>query len=497
MFPILLLILTFFILYFFWTNYLKDVLYIRKCLSNIPGPPQNFLVGNFLDFKPTFLHVEFLKLFKKYGPIFRIYLGYHVIIPNDPNLCEYILKEYKNINKMAHYEYTYKFLGQALLTAKDENWKKLRKIITPAFSYAHLQNFVSIFTKQSDILLKILKSEKNPNSFDITKYIQPCTLDIICEAAMGIQMHSQEDGDNEYIKHLHEICQIFSNRTSTVTKFFNLSYFFTEDYKNEKKSLKVLYEYTDQVIRQKNEERKKHKLNGKADKNEKHKIFLDILLDHSENVEPLTNEQIRFEVHTFLFAGHDTTSIGISYAIYCLSQNPEIQEEAYQEVLETFNGLGDKDIELSDLNEMKYLDAVFKETLRLYPPVPIYGRRITDEIRYENYVIPKGVEILISPYVMHRDPNIFEDPLKFDPTRFLNGNNPKTYSYLPFSQGPRNCVGNRFAMYQAKVILSKILLNFEILPSDIPFELETGSTIILSPKNGIYVKFKPRESSHI
>jgi len=146
-----------------------------------------------------------------------------------------------------------------------------------------------------------------------------------------------------------------------------------------------------------------------------------------------------------MFEGHDTTSSGISFTLYNLAKYPEIQQKVFEEVSEMYDGDKDRAVTLQDLSKLQYLDAVIKESQRLYPSVPYYGRELVEDVVSEGYTFPKSMNIFISPYLMGRDPKIFKDPLDFDPNRFYDNettyekNNP--FGYVPFSAGPRNCVG--------------------------------------------------------
>lgn len=224
-------------------------------------------------------------------------------------------------------------------------------------------------------------------------------------------------------------------------------------YRREQEVLKVLHEFTDNVIRS----RRKELLNNVAiadtsieDIGGKRKMaLLDLLLESSVEGQPLSDIDIREEVDTFMFAGHDTTSSAISFVLYNLAKYPVVQRKVYEEV-NSVVGVSRQNVSLKELNNLHYLDLVIKETLRIYPIVPYFGRKLSEDVNVMGYTLPQYSNVYISPFIMGRNENIFPDPMKFNPERFdvettVEKMNP--FAYVPFSAGPRNCIGKPFEMF--------------------------------------------------
>lgn len=212
----------------------------------------------------------------------------------------------------------------------------------------------------------------------------------------------------------------------------NFIYQFTENYKKEQKLLKLLHGFTENVI----ETRREELLKISEHDQKKKKALLDILLTSTIEGAHLTNEDIREEVDTFLFAGHDTTTSALSFIFYNIAKHQDVQQKIYEEVMAVIDD--DGKFSQSQLNDLHYTDLVIKETLRLYPSVPMFGRKLKDEVTVEGYTFPKDCNVYISAYGMGHSEKYFDNPEEFNPERF---NIETTYekinpfAYVPFSAG--------------------------------------------------------------
>jgi len=184
--------------------------------------------------------------------------------------------------------------------------------------------------------------------------------------------------------------------------------------------------------------------------------------------QPLSDRAICDELVLFLLAGHDTTSTALTYALWALGQRPELQERAAAEA----GALGDRRLTHDDMPRLRFTAQVLHEALRLCPPAPAVGRMAMADIEVDGYRLPAGTCALVGIYAMHRDPALWEDPLRFDPDRFSpersKGRN--RWQYLPFGGGPRSCIGDHFAMLEATLALATIVRRAKIhsLVDDFP-----------------------------
>ncbi|GFU98146.1 cytochrome P450 4V2 [Trichonephila clavipes] len=346
-------------------------------------------------------------------------------------------------------------------------WKSRRKLLTPSFHFEILKDFLPIFNEQSQVLVKQLRNEITKDSTDISMPITLCSLDIICETTLGVSIGAQENSDSQYIKSVSRSLTVYikinlsQNVNFDVRCTFSGKLFFTG--RELKHHLKVLHDFTRSVIK----EKKKKLLSGEKNVNEKRKrkALMDVLLEHHIQMKDLTEEDIREEVDTFAFEGHDTTATGIYWALYNIGLNKDVQEKIHEELDRIFGDDTERPVNTEDLKDMVYLDRVIKESQRLYPSVPVIARRISENTNICGYPIPEGSSCIVFVHQLHRDETVFPNPEKFDPDHFLpeNSANRHPYAYIPFSAGPRNCIGQRFAvMEEKKVLISAILRNYTI-----------------------------------
>nr|CAI5848787.1 unnamed protein product [Callosobruchus analis] len=221
--------------------------------------------------------------------------------------------------------------------------------------------------------------------------------------------------------------------------------------------------------------------------------FLDILLRSTLDGQPLSREDIREEVDTFMFEGHDTTASAISFCIFEVATHPDVQEKVLEEQISIFGDDFYRNATLSDLQEMRYLECVVKEALRLYPSVPFIGRKTNEDTMYKGNLIPKGVNITLCIYHMMRDPEQYENPNEFDPSRFEDNDGKRPYSFVPFSAGPRNCIGQKFAMNEIKSIVSKLVRNYKLLPASPDYKPKLVAEAVMKSKNGVKIRLAKRE----
>ncbi|GAB6023573.1 Cytochrome P450 4V2 [Chamberlinius hualienensis] len=220
------------------------------------------------------------------------------------------------------------------------------------------------------------------------------------------------------------------------------------------------------------------------------------IVDNNCNASCVMNHNEIFnEVHTLIVAGFETLSSSISLILFCLANYPQVQNKVIEELDEIF-GDSNRDVNPEDFSRMKYLECVMKETMRLFTPLPMIGRNLSEDLDICGYKVPAGTEIVLLLNLIHRDPSVYEDPDTFNPDRFLaeNSLNRDPYAFIPFSAGPRNCIGHKFSMMELKVTLSKVLRRFTMKsPVDLAtVERQLIHETSLKSNIGFPIQFEPR-----
>nr|XP_015929387.2 cytochrome P450 4C1-like [Parasteatoda tepidariorum] len=422
-----------------------------------------------------------------------------------PETVEVVLSSNVTIDKSNEYDLLHPWLGTGLLTSTGKKWRYRRKLLTPTFHFRILEDFVPVFFNQSHTLVSRLRKLEKDSWTDIVPLITSCTLDIIWETAMGVRINVQSGGCKEYVQAIHEIGDIFLFRILRPWLYPDFIFKITPSGRQFFKNVDVIHRFTRKVIREKksemveNNQLLKHLdviANDSPSNTKCRKAFLELLLEHHIKDPSFTEEDIREEVDTFMFEGHDTTAMAISWALYFVGLDKHVQEKIHEELDGIFEGDNERDIDRDDLMRMKYLECVIKETLRLHPSVPFIGREVRESFKVLDYEVEKGSVCFIFPFMLHRDPESFPDPEKFDPKRFfpenITGRHP--YAYVPFSAGPRNCIGQKFALMEEKTVLANIFRNFEITSKDPRDKVNVSPSLVSRNLEPLMLRFTHRNT---
>lgn len=475
-----------------------------RAIDLIPGPKAYPLIGTTYIFwgvprKDIIAKLEKMK--QPFPDIFRVWIA--TVPAVEIRKAEYLEKiltsNKQHMEKAWFYRYVKEWLGDGLLMATGQKWYSHRKIITPTFHFSILDGFCEIFSEKSRILVQKLEQHADTGkSFDVYPYITKAALDIIADAAMGTQLNAQDNQEIEYVRAVYETAASVIHRMTRPWLIPDFVYNRTKAGKSYAKRISILHGFTQNVIKQRQENLKQTNNQGNQqivneDKSimgkKKRLAFLDLLLASNE----LSDIDIREEVDTFMFEGHDTTTGGIAWALLMLGLHQDVQDQVFAELEEIFGG-SDRHATVQDFNDMKVLDRVIKETLRLYPSVPIIGRILSEDITFDQYTVPAGCTVLMSIVSLHRDERAFPDPEKFDPDRFLPENTigRHPYAYIPFSAGSRNCIGQKFAIYEEKAVLSELLRSYRFRTVGKREDVEQVFELTLRPLNGIMMTLEKR-----
>ncbi|XP_052860951.1 probable cytochrome P450 4ac1 [Anopheles cruzii] len=475
-----------------------------RAAKHFPGPRMIPLLGNahnlmFNDQRRTFqLPRRWATL---YGDTYRLVVrGFLTLNAFQAKDVEPLLSSTKLIEKGMIYQLTHRFLGLGLLNSGGTKWQHRRRILTPAFHFNILPSFLLTFQDECRSLITHLGTTSDKGEIVA---LQPVatkfTLNTICETAMGIKLDSVTMA-NEYRGKIEAIGTMLLQRLMNPWLFENFSYKLTGLAAKFNKLLQPVHAFTRSIIKQRRElfHQNVRNIGDFSEENiytniKQRYAMLDTLLA-AEAKQQIDEEGIREEVDTFMFEGHDTTSAALIFTLFLVAHHPDVQQRLYEEIQQLQRPDSIQELTQSDYSEMKFMDRVLKESLRLYPPVPFISRTITEDTLFGERRVPKKTLFNVHIFDLHRDPDVFPDPERFDPDRFLpqNTEGRSPYAYVPFSAGPRNCIGQRFAILELKAALSAILVNFRVLPVTTREELVFVADMILRTEKPIYVKFERR-----
>uniref|UniRef100_A0A667YCD1 aromatase n=1 Tax=Myripristis murdjan TaxID=586833 RepID=A0A667YCD1_9TELE len=470
----------------------------REKLRNLeafPGPPAHWLFGHVQEFKQDGTELDkVVKWGKQYPFAFQLWFGPFVSFLNihHPDYVKTLLSTTEPKDDFGYRFFT-PWIGDGLLVSSGQKWFRNRRLLTPGFHYDILKPYVKLMSDSAKTMLDKWESyAQTSESFELFEHVSLMTLDSIMKCAFSCNSDCQhEGGTNAYIKAVYDLSFLINLRVRVAPYHNNIIFHLSPHGFRFRKAVKVAHHHTEEVIRKRREELKKEteldRIQAKRNLD-----FLDILLCATdEKQHSLSDEDIRAEVDTFMFEGHDTTASGISFILYCLACNPEHQQMCRDEIMHALEG---KDtIEWEDLSKIPYTTMCIKESLRLYPPVPGIARKITKPLTFfDGRTAAAGSLVGTSVYGIHRNATVWENPNVFDPLRFLpeNVSSRSPHAFVPFSAGPRNCIGQTFAMNEMKVVIALTLRRYQLI-EDPNRKPKIVPRLVLRSLNGIHIKIKP------
>nr|CAI5868967.1 unnamed protein product [Callosobruchus analis] len=417
-------------------------------------------------------------------------------LPLDPVLIKDILsKDFQHFyDRGIYYDEKNDPLSAHLFSISGPKWKNLRAKLTPAFSPGKLKYmFGTIVDCGHQMISKLNEIAVEEGEVEIKEILARYTTDVIGSCAFGLECNCMRDQNAEF--------RLMGKRAFTQTVGDVIKMIIIRSFPPLAKLLGIgvfsgsVTSFFNRVVKETVEYREMNNITRPD--------FLQLLIELRKNGQleeqtigtKLTMEEAAAQAFIFFLAGFETTSTTISFALFEMAQNQSIQQRAREEVKSVFDKY--EGLTYETVMDMGYIDTVLFETMRKYPPAPVFLRKCTKtyKIPHTAVYIKEGQSVLIPCYGLHRDPEYFPDPDVFDPERFNAENKSKIwdYTYMPFGDGPRNCIGMRFAMIQAKIALSIILKDLRFSLSEktkLPLTMEKKG-IILAPIGGLWLDIKP------
>ncbi|XP_035694462.1 cytochrome P450 4F6-like [Branchiostoma floridae] len=461
--------------------------------SKFPCPPYHWLYGNHHLTDGTFGE-KYLSMTRdvveKHARAHTYWAGlFNVVVVTHPETIRQLLRSQSE--KGSVYGSLRPWLGNGLFLSDGDQWRVHRRLLTPAFHFDILKQYVSVYNKEAtEMISKLSETAKIRHAFEMFQEASMCTLEIILQCAFsGGQM--SDETKNEYVAAIRKLKLLF------VEMQFNPIYWLSVSAYNRLPSgreyirlCKSIQDKAGSIITKRRQQQNR---NGRPGQNTR-LDFIDILLSaRHEDGTGLTDLEIREEVDTFLFAGHETTASALSWTLYSLAQHPHHQDKVREEVNHLLSGREDDTIQWADLHKLPYLTMCLKEAMRLHTPVPMITRATLEDTVIDGVTVPKGFDIGIHLYGLHHNPAVWgPDHMEFDPSRFRpeRMKDRDSHAFLPFSAGQRNCIGQNFAMNEAKVLLARLIHKF-VFEVDPTRPAQKEMLIVMCAKGGMWMEVTP------
>lgn len=442
--------------------------------STIPVFPGLPILGNLLEFRSKRLEL-LLQVSRQCGDIGAFQLGPRtVVMLNTSELIQAALVEHAyDLEKTPNLRiYGRPLLGNGLLTSENEFHKRQRKLVAPAFQHRRITSYAHTMVSYSE---QLQQAWADGATIDIAREMMRLTLWIVGKTLFDAEVLSEaEELGNALTIAMHR----FSSDMSTIA---HVPYEWpTRSNQRVHKAVARL----DATIYHMIEERRR----SEEDRGD----LLSMLLTARDEDDGsfMTGKQVRDEAMTLFLAGHETTANALAWTWFLLAHHPEVYARMRDEV---DNLLAGRSPTFADLTNLPYTLQVVKESMRLYPPAYGFARLVIRPVTIGNYQLPTGTIIAVSPYAIHRRPDYFPDPQRFDPERFIPEAEQRLprHAYIPFGGGPRICIGNHFALMESHLVLATLVqrVSFSLIPGQ---HIEPEALVTLRPKGGIKLKVMRR-----
>ncbi|KAI1884629.1 hypothetical protein AGOR_G00228350 [Albula goreensis] len=467
----------------------------------IPGPKPLPFIGNFLEYKKGF-HIVDMECSRKYGKVWGVYDGRQPLMGTvDTAVIKTILvKECYSVFTNRRNMGLNGDLYDAVSMIEDDEWKRIRSILSPSFTSGRLKEMFVIMKHHSNNLIKSLQKAGINEAVDPKQFFGAYSIDVVTSTAFSIDIDSLNSPGDPFVSNVKKLVDF-----DVMNPFLVLSVLFPFlTPLMEKIGISIFpaapMDFFYQSLKKIKADREQQVHKPRVD-------FLQLMVDsqvpgggaastEKNSKKGLTDHEILSQAVTFIFAGYETSSSTLSFLAYSLATNPEIMEKLLDEIDEFFPDKAP--VKYEPLMKMEYLDMILNEVLRMYPVGVRLERMCKKSVEINGMTIPKGMAVQVPIYALHYDPSLWPEPEVFRPERFSKENreNMDPYTFLPFGAGPRNCIGMRFAVVMMKLAIVEVLQNFTFAvceETQVPIELQCMG--FLQPAKPIKLKLVPRISA--
>jgi cytochrome P450 len=438
-----------------------------------PGPPGHLLLGNLLELSRD--HLGFVhECVRRYGDVVVIRFGRRpVVVISDPRDVEYVLvTNQRNFSKGYFYRLLGPAIGNGLLTSEGDFWRRQRRLAQPAFHHQRINAYAETMTDYSHQALATWRAGEQRN---VHEDLMRLTLRIVGKTLFGADIEKSAPVVGRALP--RAIAEV--NAQMTGPEFLLPGGLPTPSRIRLRRAVAQL----DPVVLRLIAERR-------ASPDDNGDLLSALLRAQDEDGDQMSNQQLRDEAMTIVLAGHETTALALTWALYLLSATAPARVRIEEEVDAVLAG---RPPGLAEVARLPFTEAVILEALRLYPPAFGFGREVIERCEIGDYQLEPGTSIYIVPWVIQRDPRWFDEPDQFRPERWLDGLAKRLprFAYFPFGGGPRLCIGQQFAKLEAIIILSSIVQRWrlDLVPGQ---NMTPKPAITLRPRNGMTMTVSAR-----
>jgi len=417
----------------------------------------------------------FITRLRDYGDVVRSrFLYVHAYFLYNPADIETLLttnaKSYRKAQSLRS-PFFHRLVGNGLVTSEGDFWRRQRRLAQPAFHRQRISSYGDIMVEYAQ---RAIAKWQDGEQRDIAKDMTRLTLEIVVKTLFNSDVSNDADHIGQT---LSQIVKPFASQATL--KWIADNRLPTPGHYRYFNAVREIDAIVFRIIAER-----------RASGSDEGDLLSMLLQAQDEDGSQMDDAQLRDEVMTLFLAGHETTALALSWSWYLLATHPEAEKRFHAELDEVLRG---RSPEVSDLPNLKYTDMIAKEALRLYPPAYAVGREAIEDTEIGGYSVPRKTQLFAFQWVTHRDPRFFERPDEFEPERWASESIQRLpkYAYFPFGGGPRQCIGNYFAMMEIVLLLATIGQRFKFsLLKEHP--VEVLPVLSLRPKNGIKVKLLHR-----
>jgi cytochrome P450 len=443
-----------------------------------PGPAELPIIGQSLRYLRD--PIGFMQEAATYGDLVTMSVKPALLLlVNHPDLIRDIVVTYhQRVGRGPNADVLKYAMGDGLVTAGPEDHLQQRRLMQPQFHRGRIDGYGAVMQEYA---AHHQRSWNDGQRVDMAQEMGGLTLRIVVKTLFGLELPDDVRRIGEAFELINNYLVARVNQPPRLRRLLHrLPMPYTVRFRRARASL-------DEIIF--------GLINQRRDTSESNDDLLSLLLeaqleDDDGNGKPLTDQQVRDQTITMFAAGHETTAVCLTWTWYLLAMNQHIQSRFHAELDEVIGG---RQPTLSDLPNLKFADRVLTESLRLYPPIWFWSRMAFQPFVLGGYEIPPGALLAAPQLVVQRDPRWFQDPLEFHPDRWTDEfrNSLPRYAYYPFGGGPRQCIGEGFAMMEAKLILATLGQHWRVIP-DLRHKSEMLPLISLRPKGGMPIYLERR-----